>query len=108
MPQLSGIYDLSKLEVKDQYAVYFGGNYGSLTITNPDAQTDRHLLILKDSYANSMVPYLIDGYAQITMIDLRYYNESVSELAAQDWDEILVCYEMSNFIKDKNLFKILR
>ncbi len=108
MPQLSGIYDLSKLDVKDQYAVYFGGNYGSLTIKNPNAQTNRHLLIFKDSYANSMVPYLIDGYAQITMIDLRYYNESVSQLTAQDWDEILVCYEMSNFIKDKNLFKMLR
>ena len=42
------------------------------------------------------------------MIDLRYYNESVSALTEQGWDEILVCYEMSNFIKDKNLFKILR
>ena len=108
MPQLSGIYDLSKLDSKDKYAVYFGGNYGSLTITNPSAQTDRKLLVFKDSYANSMVPYLIGSYAQITMIDLRYYNESVSALTEQGWDEILVCYEMSNFIKDKNLFKILR
>ena len=108
MPQLSCIYDLSKLDGKDKYAVYFGGNYGSLTITNPSSQTQRKLLVIKDSYANSMVPYLIDSYAQITMIDLRYYNESVSELTAQGWDEILVCYEMSNFIKDKNLFKILR
>lgn len=108
MPVLDGIYDLSKLDMKDKYAVYFGGNYGSLTITNPEAHTDRKLLIIKDSYANSMVPYLISSYAQITMIDLRYNNESVSEFAAQGWDEILVCYEMSNFIKDKNLFKILR
>ncbi len=108
MPTLSGIYDLSKLDVKDKYAVYFGGNYGSLTISNPDAATDRRLLLIKDSYANSLVPYLTDSYAQITMVDLRYNNESISQLAAQDWDEILVCYEMTNFINDKNLFKLLR
>ncbi len=108
MPELTGIYDMSKLTVKDKYAVYFGGNYGSLTITNQDAATDRTLLLIKDSYANSLVPYLIESYAQITMLDMRYNNESISQLAAQDWDEILVCYEMSNFIEDKNLFKLLR
>lgn len=108
MPALEGIYDLSKLEQKDKYAVYFGGNYGRLTIKNPDAATDKRLLLIKDSYANSMVAYLLDTYAQITLIDLRYLNDSISALAKQGWDEVLVCYEMSNFIKDKNLLKLLR
>ena len=108
MPELTGIYDLSKLNMKDKYAVYFGGNYGKITIKNPKAEGKGSLLIIKDSYANSMVPYLLDHYEQITMIDLRYYNESVPELVAQDWDAVLVCYEMSNFIKDRNLFKLIR
>ncbi len=108
MPTLAGIYDLTKLEMKDKYAVYFGGNYGKITIKNPEAEGKGSLLIIKDSYANSMVPYLLDHYEQITMIDLRYYNESVPELAAEGWDEVLVCYEMSNFIKDRNLFKLIR
>ena len=108
MPKLTGIYDLSKLDMKDKYAVYFGGNYGKITIKNPEAEGKGTLLIIKDSYANSMVPYLLDHYGQITMIDLRYYNESVPELAAEGWDEMLVCYEMSNFIKDRNLFKLIR
>lgn len=108
MPKLTGIYDLTKLEMKDKYAVYFGGNYGKITIKNPDAEGNGTLLLIKDSYANSMVTYLLDRYEQITMIDLRYYNESVPELVAEGWDEILVCYEMSNFIKDRNLFKLIR
>ena len=108
MPKLTGIYDLTKLEMKDKYAVYFGGNYGKITIKNPQAEGKGTLLIIKDSYANSMVPYFLDNYEQITMIDLRYYNESVPELAAEGWDEVLVCYEMSNFIKDRNLFKLVR
>ena len=108
MPKLTGIYDLTKLDMKDKYAVYFGGNYGKITIKNPQLEGKGSLLIIKDSYANSMVPYLLDHYDQITMIDLRYYNESVPELAAEGWDEVLVCYEMSNFIKDRNLFKLIR
>lgn len=108
MPKLSGIYDLSKLDVKDKYAVYFGGNYGKITVKNQEAEGKGSLLVFKDSYANSMVPYLLDEYEQITMIDLRYYNESVPGLVAQGWDEVLVCYEMSNFINDRNLFKLIR
>ena len=108
MPELTGIYDLSKLDMKDKYAVYFGGNYGKITIKNLQTEGKGSLLIIKDSYANSMVPYLLGNYEQIAMIDLRYYNESVPELVAEDWDEVLVCYEMSNFIKDRNLFKLIR
>ena len=108
MPELNGIYDLSKLDMKDKYAVYFGGNYGKITIKNSQAKGKGSLLIIKDSYANSMVPYLLDSYEQITMIDLRYYNESMPELVTEGWNEVLVCYEMSNFIKDRNLFKLVR
>ena len=108
MPELTGIYDLSKLDMKDKYAVYFGGNYGKITIKNLQTEGKGSLLIIKDSYANSMVPYLLGNYEQITMIDLRYYNDSVPELVAENWDEVLVCYEMSNFIKDRNLFKLIR
>lgn len=108
LPELTGIYDLSKLTAKDKYAVYFGGNYGKLTIRNPQAAGKGTLLIFKDSYVNSMVPYLLDNYEQITMIDLRYFNESVPALISHDWDEVLVCYELSNFIKDRNLFKLIR
>lgn len=108
MPKLEGIYDRSKLDAKDKYAVYFGGNYGWLSITNPAAEGKGRLLIFKDSYANSMVPYLLGEYEQIMMVDLRYYNDSVSELVGQGWDEVLVCYEMSNFINERNIFKLIQ
>lgn len=108
MPKLIGIYDPTKLEMKDKYAVYFGGNYGKITVKNPQAEGKGSLLVIKDSYANSMVPYLLGYYDKITMIDLRYYNESMPELVAEGWDEVLLCYEMSNYIKDRNLFKLIR
>ena len=80
---------------------------GKVTIRNSAVKNGKVLLVIKDSYANSMVPYLLDHYEKITMIDLRYYNESVPSLVAEGWDEVLVCYEMTNFIKDRNLFKLI-
>lgn len=104
----AGIYDLSKLMGKDQYAVYFGGNYGWLKITNPDEKAaGKHLLILKDSFANSMVPYLLPYYETITMVDLRYFNDSFAQVMEEcDPTELLVLYELTNFAGEKNLYKI--
>lgn len=105
----AGIYDLSKLTGKDQYAVYFGGNYGWLKITNPDEKAaGKRLLILKDSFANSMVPYLLPYYETITMVDLRYFNDSFAQVMEEcDPTELLVLYERTNFAGEKNLYKIL-
>ena len=104
-----GIYEWSKLKEKDKYAVYFGGNYGIVEIENEESEVDKTLVIIKDSYANSMVPYLLSHYKRIVMLDLRYYNESVKSLIEKENpDQLLVLYEMSRFSKDSNLFKIMK
>ena len=100
------IYDESKLETKDKYAVLFGGNYGEVTIET-EAKNGKCLMILKDSFANSMVPYLLEDYEKIVMIDLRYYRGSLSQdIEEQKVTDLLVLYEMSNFAQDRNLYKL--
>lgn len=104
----SGVYDVGKLTQKDKYAYFFGGNYGEVKITmNEDAS--KKLLVIKDSYANSFVPFLMGDYDQITMLDLRYYRKSIQEYVKNDdFDQILVLYEMSNFAQDTNLYKLVK
>ena len=100
------VYDNTKLDVKDKYAVFFGGNYGELVITT-GAGTGKSLLVIKDSFANSMVPYLMEDYDTIVMVDLRYYSMGVSQLIEQyNCDEALLVYEMSNLANDANFFKL--
>lgn len=104
-----GIYDLSYLDKKDKYAMYFGGNFGLITIENDEAKTRDTLLVVKDSYANSMIPYLSQVYKKIIMTDLRYYNASFSQLLDEEApDELLFMYEMSDFCEDENFSKLLR
>lgn len=103
----SSIYDVEKLTQKDKYAYFFGGNYGEVRI-NMNNGTSKKLLVIKDSYANCFVPFLMEDYDSITMIDLRYYKQSVQALLSEDtYDDILVLYEMSNFAQDSNLYKLV-
>lgn len=100
------IYDAKKLKTKDKYAYFFGGNYGEVRIRTGEEQGGT-LVIFKDSFANSMVPFLLQDYEEIVLIDLRYYRKSVEEFLEREEDpEILVLYEMSNFAQDTNLVKL--
>ena len=101
---LGSIYDRNALAEKDHYKVYMGGNHAK-TVIDTGAQTGKTLLIVKDSFANSFIPYLAAEYDTITVLDLRYCREKVQELAA-DCTDILVLYELTNFAADSNLYKL--
>lgn len=100
------VYDESKLQTKDKYTVFFGGNYGEVVI-NTDSDSEKTLLVIKDSFANSMVPYLLDDYSRIIMVDLRYYRGNLQqEVEDNSVTDLLFLYEMSNFAQDNNLYKL--
>lgn len=102
----SSIYDVEKLTQKNKYDYFFGGNYGQVTIKMKD-KPKKKLLIIKDSFANSFTPFLMEDYDQITMLDLRFYQESVQKLLSKEkFNHILVLYELSNFAGDKNVNKL--
>ena len=92
------------LNQKDKYAVYFGGNYAQVNIetgaSDDGQQNDEKLLIIKDSFANSMVPFLLDGFSEITLVDTRFYRGDISQLA-EDYDRVLLVYSVNNFAKEK-------
>lgn len=107
--KLEGVYDMTKKDQKDKYAVYFGGNYGEVDIKVKNPESDRTLLVFKDSFANSMIPFLMKDYAQIRMIDLRYFKNSVKKyLEENPADEVLVLYEMSSFAQADQLNKLMK
>lgn len=100
------IYRDEFLQKKDKYAYFFGGNWGKVTIQT-EAQTKEKLLIIKDSFANSFVPYLLGDYAEITMLDLRYFGGNVEEVIQQSGcTQILFLYETSNFLTDTGIARL--
>ena len=63
--------------------------------------------MIKDSFANAFVPFLADRYDNIYMVDLRYFNEDMQAyLKEKNITDILVLYNVSNFVTDRNLYKL--
>ena len=71
------IYDLPKLEGQDPYEVYLSGSRSLLTIDNPNAATDRELIIFRDSFGSSVAPLLVKDYARVTLVDIHYMSPTI-------------------------------
>lgn len=73
----SSVYDREKLAGKDMYEVFLSGSKSLLTIENPNASSDRELIIFRDSFGSSIAPLLVPDYAKITLVDIRYIQSGV-------------------------------
>ena len=105
-PIEGSLYDLSKLEVKDKYSMFLGGNQPLCIIRNPDGQNGR-LLLIRDSYSDSLAPFLALDYQEIHLFDLRYNNMRLKQYVEDNGiDQVLVLYSASNFSTDANLFML--
>lgn len=97
----SGVFYRENLEEADKYTVFLGGNHPLVHIQNPEGTGK--LLVIRDSYSNLLGCFLAESYADVTLVDLRYYKQPVSALAAEGYDDILILYSLSNFLTDQNL-----
>ena len=61
----------------DPYDVFLGGAKALLKIENPNAASNKQLVVFRDSFGSSMVPLLISEYAEIIVVDIRYVSPSV-------------------------------
>jgi len=66
------VYTLDKFEDVDSYDIFAGGAQAILEIESPNAKTDKELIIFRDSFGSSISPLFLEGYAKVTLIDLRY------------------------------------
>ena len=80
--------------------------YGKVEITT-EATGGKTLVVIKDSFANSFVPYLLHDYERIIMLDLRYFNGVILQEIPAD-AEVLFLYEMTNLLTDTGINKLAR
>lgn len=100
------LYVWNRLDEKDKYSVFFGGNTPLVTITTDNADAPS-LLIIRDSYADSQVPFLLGHFSEIHLLDLRYYKSNVLDYIAENGiDEVLISYSIPNFAVDTNVFQV--
>ncbi len=104
-PEDGSLYVESFLEVKDKYSYFYGGNTPLLTVETGNEGPS--LLIVRDSYMDSLSPYLFEHFSEIHIVDLRHYRLSLaSYIDSNDIDNILICYSVANFATDDNIFTL--
>lgn len=90
------MYDVFKIEGRDPYEMFLGGNVSLVTIENPDALSQKELIVFGDSFSRSIVPLLAEGYAKITLADIRYLpSTSVGKYITFTNQDILFLYSTS-------------
>ena len=99
-------YEMSWLEKKDKYSMFFDGNHPVVTVETSN-KNGKSLAVFKDSYANSILPLLMNHYESVHIIDLRYFNaDPLAYLDANGISDMLVLYNTSNFTTDTNVVKL--
>ena len=99
------VYTLEKADGSDPYEIFLSGPKSLLRIENPNAKTERRLIVFRDSFAASLVPLLAEGYSEITLVDIRYLSPTMLDkfidLTAQD---VLFLYSAS-MLNDSSTIK---
>lgn len=96
------LYVRSYLDVKDKYSSFTGSNAPIVNIET-DVDNGKSLLLIKDSYAHSLVPFLSKHYSRITMVDLRYISTDLNNLIdLESYQQVLFMYNVLTFSEDPN------
>ena len=96
------VYD--KKETNDKYDIFLSGATPLISITNPNAKTEKELLLFRDSFGSSLAPLLIENYKIITLIDLRYISSEILDKFIEfENQDVLFLY--SSLILNQNVLK---
>ena len=90
------VYTLDKAGGSDPYEIFLSGPKSLLRIENPNAKTERKLIVFRDSFGASLIPLLAEGYREITLIDIRYLSPaSLGRFVDFDAQDVLFLYSTS-------------
>lgn len=100
--ETDSIYERKYLSGSDQYAVFLNSNQAQ-TVIEGSGKSGK-LLLIKDSYGNTFSQFPVEDYAEVHVLDLRFFKGDVAEYAKENGiTDTLVLYGVQNFVKDTNL-----
>lgn len=102
------LYWPEKLETKDKYAYFYGGNFGLIEGRTAGSNSGRRLLVIKDSYAHCFVPFTYRFFDEVDMVDPRYFNQSLSSfIESKNYTDVLFLFNAAGFAEETSLARLL-
>ncbi len=94
------------LKIKDKYKTFLCGNHSVVRISS-NGLIDENVLIIKDSYANCLIPLLADNFNEIHVMDLRYYTDNIDEyIEKNNIDRVIFIYNVDFFSWDNHFIEL--
>lgn len=104
--KVATLYSNQSLDEKDKYQVFTKGNHTLINIKTL-SDSKKNLLVIKDSYANSFLPFLTPHYSNIDVVDLRYYTDNLEDLIKSDEiTDVLFLYNVNTFNEDSSILNL--
>ena len=105
--EVDELNDNSKWSSSDKYSAFLRGNNGLTTIKNNSIKDNSKILVIKDSFANSFIQFLINNYKEVCVVDLRSFIGSFNDFINEnDFDTVLIMYSFKNLVNDVNISRI--
>lgn len=103
--EANSLYDEEALKTEDKYNYFLGGNFGVIQI-HTGCTNGKTLVLVKDSFANCMIPHLTFNYENIVAIDLRYLNSSIFDTLneLEQIDGVIFLFNEEKFMQDNHLW----
>lgn len=99
--QECSLYNYDALENDSNTSFYMGGT-GMFTRIETDAENEKKLLILKDSLCDNMLPFLIQHYTQVDIVDIEQIDRPVSELTElYQYNQFLILCDADTLEKEE-------
>lgn len=101
------LFALQNASIKDKYTVFLDGNHPLVRIKS-NCDNNKKVLILKDSYAHCLVPFLTEQFNQIYMVDLRYFHGDLGEYMKENKIDTVIFIHNVDFLANENSFMWLK
>ncbi len=99
------MYVFENANGRDPYEMFLGGALSLVTIENPNAETDKELIIFRDSFGSAIAPLFAEGYAKVTVVDIRYIQSAFLERFIEFKDQDVLFLYSSLVLNNSETFK---
>lgn len=103
LPDWPLIADADTYSAGNKYLAFCGGDQPYEEITNNDMTNGPSCIVVKESFGNCFIPYLVNHYKKVYVVDYRYYDSTVTQLARDKGVDDVICVNNISMTRNEGL-----
>lgn len=101
------VNDVSKYPESIKYSCFIAGDNPYTEIHNPQITDGSSIMVVKESFGNALVPFLVENYENVYVVDYRHFTGSISKIITDKKIDTVLYINNVSAIRNPNLMKKL-